>query len=92
MAVFYLLFSFMDLFILTLGDFADSHRRTMFICVHEWYLLPNDDWGSLYILGDNLIFYLFTFTISYIFYRIPDSHGLLVHHVGNSTSDQINVK
>lgn len=64
----------------------------MFLCVHEWYLLPNDDWGSLYILGDNLLLYLFTFSISYIFYRIPDSHGLLVHNIGNSTSDQINVK
>ena len=65
----------------------------MFICLHEWFLLPNDNWGSFYLLADSLLFYLFTFTISYIFYKIPDNHGLLVKHVGQSNSlDQINVK
>lgn len=79
LSVFYLVFSFLDLFLLAMGDFFASPRDYWFLCIDQWYLLPRDDGGSIFLLFDGLILYLFTLMISHIFYKIPDNHGLLVN-------------
>lgn len=66
----------------------------MFICVNDWYLLPRDNGGSIFLLFDGLLVYLFTLMISHIFYKIPDNHGLLVKNVirQNGITDRLSVK
>lgn len=36
------------------------------------FLLPRDDFGCGYLLVDGIIFFAFSFNISYIFFKIPD--------------------
>lgn len=81
MAVSYLLFSFMDLIILAGGDIFDYPKAPMFLCTHEWYLMPLTDTGSLFFLVDGLLLTLFTLNLSHIFFIIPNRHGLLVKNV-----------
>lgn len=81
MAVSYLLFSFMDLIILASGDIMDNPKHPIFLCAHEWYLLPLTDSGSLFFLVDGMLLTLFTLNLSHIFFIIPYRNGLLVKNV-----------
>ncbi len=79
MSIFYLVFSFIDLFLFASADiFNGGNTDTMFLCVHRNYLLPKDDEGAMFLLGDALIMYLFSLIITHIFYKIPYNHGLLL--------------
>jgi hypothetical protein len=64
----------------------------MFLCVHRNYLLPKDDEGAIFLLGDALIMYLFSLIITHIFYKIPYNHGLLLKLGRDSSEDRLKVQ
>ena len=86
MAVFYLLFSFIDLLIMAFGDILDAQSGKLFLCIDGWYNFPLDNGGSVFLLIDGIFLYLFSLMISHIFYKIPDNHGLLVHGIMRKAS------
>jgi hypothetical protein len=47
-------------------------------------MLPRNDGGAIYLFVDGLIFFLFSFNISHIFYKIPDKYGLVVKNAQGS--------
>lgn len=64
----------------------------MFICTNRVFLLPRDDVGCGYLLVDGIIFFAFSFNISYIFFKIPDQHGLLVKRLQADSDDHLSLK
>lgn len=55
-------------------------------------MLPRDDAGSIFLLVDGIILYMFTLIISHIFYKIPRNHGLLVNLRSGRSEDHLSVK
>jgi hypothetical protein len=87
MAVFYLVFSFLDTLLLGVGDVIDEHNK-IFMCTNGWYLLPKNNGGAVYLLIDGVIFCMFSFNMLHIFFRIPNNYGLLIKP-RNNTSDEL---
>ena len=89
MSVFYVVFSVIDLLILGIGDLIE---KKMFICTNGVFLLPRVDLGCGYLLMDGITFFAFSFNISYIFFKIPDQHGLLVKRLQADSDDHLSLK
>ena len=89
MSVFYVVFSVIDLLILGIGDLI---QKKMFICTNGVFLLPRDDFGCGYLLLDSITFFAFSFNIIFIFFKIPDQHGLLVKHLQADSDDHLSLK
>ena len=80
MSLFYLIFSVLDIALLVVANLT-AKSSDMFLCLHQWYLLPRNDGGSIYLLFDALLCYLFSGIILHIFYKVPSNHGLLIKHI-----------
>lgn len=78
MSIFYLVFSFIDLMLLGIGDVIDRDAsKETFLCIDKVYLFPNSEGASYFLIFHNLFFYLFSILIWSIFYKIPDKFGLI---------------
>ena len=50
-------------------------------------MMPESTSGSFFLLFHNIVLYLFSILIWFIFYRLPDIHGLL----GNSKAKDLSM-
>lgn len=53
--------------------------------MHGWYLFTGCTSGAWFLLVEELVFYLFSINIWYIFYKIPDNYGLLLKKVKDTS-------
>eukprot|EP00347_Sterkiella_histriomuscorum_P017622 403348633 len=102
LAYFYVLFSMVDIIMLVVGNQIDQKGSETFICMDNWYMMSESVPASIFLLFDNIVLYLITILIWFIFYRLPDYYGLLgstkasdlvmsksTKSSGASTTDQI---
>jgi hypothetical protein len=87
----YLIFSFLDLLLISGGDLLDNPNDSLFICAHDWFVLPRNDGGAVFLLADGLLLTLFTLNLSHIFYILPNKYGLLIRNMQNLSQDKIDV-
>ena len=76
MAIFYMAFALADLMLLSVGNTFYKDGKE-YLCLYTWYLISQTNSGSWYLLFHEIFYYLFSVLIWYIFYKIPDNHGLI---------------
>ena len=85
MSVFYVAFSVIDILLLVAGDLLNK-KNPIFACSQNIYMLPRNNAGATYLFIDGLIFFLFSYNILHIFFKIPDHYGLIVKQIANQGS------
>ena len=77
MAFGYLMFQAIDWAMILGGNATPTSE--LFDCQNEVYVVVacSDSNGAIFLFAQSIILFLFSLLIWYIFYRIPDSFGLL---------------
>jgi hypothetical protein len=76
MAIFYFIFVSIDWMFIAIGNAIFDYHEA-FRCIDDVYLIVEDPYGAAYLLFHAFFVFAFSLLIWNIFYRLPDSYGLL---------------
>lgn len=75
MSVFYLAFTCIDIMFLFLGD--ELFEKHDIDCMDDMIIIPKNNSAASFLLFNSILFFAFSLLIWYIFYSIPEKHGLV---------------
>ena len=75
MAIFYFIFVAVDWMLIAIGN--TLYDTDTFLCYKHEYLIVENSSGAWFLMTYSLFFFSFSLLIWNIFYRLPDSYGLL---------------
>jgi len=76
MAIFYFIFVSIDWMLIAIGNTLED-EKDLFMCFEDVYLIVIKNKGAWFFICQSLFLFLFSILIWHIFYRLPDSYGLL---------------
>ena len=88
MGVSYFIFSILDIAILAGGYTMKLDANGEYICLDEWYFASTSNYAAVFIFLEQLIFYLFSVSSWYTYYRLPDKYGL----IGNTSVQDLKMR
>lgn len=75
MAIFYFIFVSIDWMLIVIGNTLSDEES--FFCYKHFYLIVENSAGAWFLTIYSFFFFSFSLLIWNIFYRLPDSYGLL---------------